>query len=251
MLFTVGTQYYSPYRTCNNTAYSFDWREELETSWAEVDWRVRPASNEGTPWTFSGFMKRGRWYPSLVPLLDGRLAIFSGLVGFDKGFPEMHIFEINSWIEVFDPSAFDPAAPERAWKAVDVAKVENSPFRTLINPGFKPTPCVACDARCIESNKYDAFKLYPENYLQPDGRIYLTREGDWVSLRTCDTAFMRRTKNTYWATLDDKEGELQEWVPRIHELAEQTRETHVLMNNCYRSYAVDNARDLRTLLDEE
>lgn len=209
VLFTGGTQYYSPYRTGNNTSYIFDWREELETSWAEVDWRVRPASNEGTPWTFSGFMKRGRWYPSLVPLLDGRLAIFSGFVGFDKGFPEMHIFEINSWIEVFDPSAFDPAAPDQAWKAVDVAKAENSPFRTLINPGFKPTPGVKCDERCIESNKYDAFKLYPENYLQPDGRIYLTREGDWVSLRTCDTAFMRRTKNTYWATLDDKEGELQ------------------------------------------
>jgi hypothetical protein len=121
----------------------------------------------------------------------------------------MHVFEINSWIEVFDPSAVDPAAPGQAWKAFDVAQAENGPFRTLINPDFVPTPDVACDARCIESNKYDAFKLYPENYLQPDGRIYLTREGDWVSLRTCDAAFMRRTKNTYWATLEDKEGELQ------------------------------------------
>jgi len=206
VFFTGGTQYYSPYRTGNNTSYTFDWRAELETSWAGVDWRVRPASNEGTPWTFSGFMKRGRWYPSLLPLLDGRLAVFSGFVGFDEGFPEMHIFEINSWIEVFDPAAADPAA---AWKAVDVAQAENSPFRTLINPNFKPTPDVACDERCIESNKYDAFKLYPENYLQPDGRIYLTREGDWVSLRTCDTAFMRRTKHTYWATLEDKDDGLQ------------------------------------------
>jgi len=209
VLFTGGTQYYSPFRTGNNTSYIFDWRRELETSWAKVDWRVRPASNQGTPWTFSGFMKRGRWYPSLVPLLDGRLAIFSGFVGFDKGFPEMHVFEINTWIEVFDPSAFKPAAPGEAWKAVDVAKVENGPFTTLINPDFKPTPGVACDARCIESNKYDAFKLYPENYLQPDGRIYLTREGDWVSLRTCDAAFMRRTKKTYWASLDDGKDGLQ------------------------------------------
>lgn len=43
--------------------------------------------------------------------------------------------------------------------------------------------------------------------------------------------------------------ELSEWVEPIRELAEQTRETHVLMNNCYRDYAVNNARDLAGLLD--
>src|SRR6266496_4222897 len=41
------------------------------------------------------------------------------------------------------------------------------------------------------------------------------------------------------------EPELREWVPKIKELSEQTRETHVLMNNCYRDYAVNNARELR------
>ncbi len=45
--------------------------------------------------------------------------------------------------------------------------------------------------------------------------------------------------------------ELEEWVPRIRGLAEQTRETHVLMNNCYRDYAVRGARDLQALLDLE
>jgi uncharacterized protein YecE (DUF72 family) len=48
-----------------------------------------------------------------------------------------------------------------------------------------------------------------------------------------------------------KEPELREWVPKIKELSEQARETHVLMNNCYRDYAVNNARELRSLLDEE
>ena len=43
--------------------------------------------------------------------------------------------------------------------------------------------------------------------------------------------------------------ELQEWVPKIQELASQTRETHVLMNNCYRDFAVRNARDLGAMLD--
>ena len=42
--------------------------------------------------------------------------------------------------------------------------------------------------------------------------------------------------------------ELGEWVPRIRRLAEQARETHVLMNNCYRDYSVNNARDLGQLL---
>ena len=45
------------------------------------------------------------------------------------------------------------------------------------------------------------------------------------------------------------EGELREWVPKIETLAEQARETHVLMNNCYRDFAVRNARELGDLLD--
>lgn len=43
--------------------------------------------------------------------------------------------------------------------------------------------------------------------------------------------------------------ELRGWVPKIHEIAEQTRETHVLMNNCYKDYAVQNARQLADMLE--
>jgi uncharacterized protein YecE (DUF72 family) len=43
--------------------------------------------------------------------------------------------------------------------------------------------------------------------------------------------------------------ELQEWVPKIRDLAKETRETHVLMNNCYRDFAVRNARELGDMLD--
>ena len=32
-----------------------------------------------TPWKFSGFMKIGRWYPSIVPLMDGRMVIVVSL----------------------------------------------------------------------------------------------------------------------------------------------------------------------------
>jgi uncharacterized protein YecE (DUF72 family) len=47
-----------------------------------------------------------------------------------------------------------------------------------------------------------------------------------------------------------EQGELAEWAPKIREMARETRETHVLMNNCYRDYAVNNARQLASLLDE-
>jgi len=47
-----------------------------------------------------------------------------------------------------------------------------------------------------------------------------------------------------------REEELAEWVPSVKQLASSARETHVLMNNCYRDYAVDNGRQLATLLGE-
>jgi uncharacterized protein YecE (DUF72 family) len=49
---------------------------------------------------------------------------------------------------------------------------------------------------------------------------------------------------------DYSDKELEEWVPKVRELSEEARETHVLMNNCYRDFAVNNARQLSTLLDE-
>lgn len=44
------------------------------------------------------------------------------------------------------------------------------------------------------------------------------------------------------------EQELDELVPPIRELAAQARETHLLMNNCYRDYSVRNGAQLRDLL---
>jgi uncharacterized protein YecE (DUF72 family) len=44
------------------------------------------------------------------------------------------------------------------------------------------------------------------------------------------------------------DGELEEWAPRIADLARDAQETHVLFNNCYRDYAQANARQLAGLL---
>ena len=46
------------------------------------------------------------------------------------------------------------------------------------------------------------------------------------------------------------ERELADWAPRLIALAEQTRSTHVLMNNCYGDYAQRNASELLQLLEE-
>ena len=45
-----------------------------------------------------------------------------------------------------------------------------------------------------------------------------------------------------------EEGELKEWIPRIQRIASEAEKTHVLMNNCYRDYAQQNARELADLL---
>jgi uncharacterized protein YecE (DUF72 family) len=47
------------------------------------------------------------------------------------------------------------------------------------------------------------------------------------------------------------EAELREWVARIREAAEEARDMHVLMNNCYANYGSTNARELAALLRAE
>jgi uncharacterized protein YecE (DUF72 family) len=42
--------------------------------------------------------------------------------------------------------------------------------------------------------------------------------------------------------------QLRTWVPKVRELAQQAREVHLLMNNCYQDYGVRNAADLQQLL---
>ena len=45
--------------------------------------------------------------------------------------------------------------------------------------------------------------------------------------------------------LYDRE-ELADWAPRLRDAAKQTRDLHVLMNNCYANYGSTNARELAT-----
>ena len=43
--------------------------------------------------------------------------------------------------------------------------------------------------------------------------------------------------------------ELRGWVPKLEEMSSEAKETHAIMNNCYRNYAVKNARQLATLVE--
>jgi uncharacterized protein YecE (DUF72 family) len=47
------------------------------------------------------------------------------------------------------------------------------------------------------------------------------------------------------------EKELKGWAPKVRKLADETREVHVLMNNCYSDYAQRNAQAMLDLLEPE
>ena len=68
-------------------------------------------------------------------------------------------------------------------------------------------------------------------------RFHGHNDAEWES-----GSVQRRFKYLY------SEEELRTWAPKITDLAEQAKTTHVLMNNCYRDYAQRNARELAELL---
>src|SRR5208282_4141764 len=98
VLFAGGTQNYYPGEKFlgSRTANLFDWKTEQ--------------------WRSAGIMTDGHWYPSLVPLGDGRIMVISGL--------SSKVFSNSSWVEFYDPTA--PAGAE--WSAVDIRVLPNSPF---------------------------------------------------------------------------------------------------------------------------
>lgn len=200
VLFVGGTQYYSPYRTGNQIASVFDWKKELSIDWRSFNWTQIPAQ-EYDPWRQAYKTVRGRWYANMVPLLDGRLVVFGGYVGFDNGFPPPYEFEMNPYVDIFDSVRFYQGDKQGAWQHFDTTNMTDSPFATLLDQSLIPEFCNYTqlpDPRQRKALKYDAFKLYPQNYLLPDGRIFLSRDGDFQSQRTATGCFMRRTKFTYY-----------------------------------------------------
>lgn len=126
-------------------------------------------------WKNLGEMKDGRWYPSLVPLADGKVVIFSGL---KWGGPN----QINSSIEIYDPKT-------QKLHYIDPTTIENSPFNTLVE----------------DEDVYDSIDLYPRVFPLGDGRLLMT--GDEAGI--AGVLVPHLSKNSYLMSIEEGEnGEL-------------------------------------------
>lgn len=108
------------------------------TKWLNLyDWK----SNK---WSTLGQMKDGRWYPTLVTLDDGKVAIFSGLRWEEPN-------QINPGLEIYDPAS-------NKLQYIDLREVPNSPFNTKVEG----------------EDVYDSIDLYPRIFPLADGRLLIT-----------------------------------------------------------------------------
>jgi hypothetical protein len=95
-------------------------------------------------WSALKSLKQGRWYPSLIPLADGKVVIFSGL---KIDAPN----QINPSLEIYDPKT-------QNLQYIDLTRVDNSPFNTKLDDG----------------ETYDSIDLYPRVFPLSDGRLLIT-----------------------------------------------------------------------------
>lgn len=105
VLFVGGTRTYYPgvkFAGSRNTNI-FHWKEE----------------NKDDPWENVGLTEDGHWYPTLIPLADGKIASFSG-------FTTSPSQQISTLVEIYDPA-------EKTWQSIDVKNLPNSPFVTQMN----------------------------------------------------------------------------------------------------------------------
>lgn len=95
-------------------------------------------------WSALGQLKEGRWYPSLIPLADGKVVIFSGLKLEGPN-------QINPSLEIYDPQS-------QKLQYIDLTGIKNSPFNTKIT----------------NVDTYDSIDLYPRVFPTADGRLLIT-----------------------------------------------------------------------------
>lgn len=88
VLFVGGTQLYYLYRAGSRSTYVFNWIKELEIDWSKLkNWDFKnwdqvkgnqTVDNTFNPWIDTGLIKKGRWYPSILPLIDHKMVVFGG-----------------------------------------------------------------------------------------------------------------------------------------------------------------------------
>ncbi len=125
-------------------------------------------------WSALGQLKEGRWYPSLVPLADGKIVIFSGL---KLDAPN----QINPSIEIYDPKT-------EKFHYIDLTGIKNSPFNTKLK----------------NADVYDSIDLYPRVFPTADGRLLIT--GDEAGI--AGVLVSHASKKSYLMSIhEDAEGE--------------------------------------------
>jgi uncharacterized protein YecE (DUF72 family) len=81
-----------------------------------------------------------------------------------------------------------------------------------------------------------------------------------VAVATSDLGYVRfhgRNAANWWKPTEGKDRydyhyskeELEEWVPKIDQVAEETSKIYIFMNNCFQGQAAANAMDIRGLLE--
>ncbi|MCZ2201356.1 galactose oxidase early set domain-containing protein [Cylindrospermopsis raciborskii] len=120
-------------------------------------------------WSAVGQLKQGRWYPSLIPLADGKVVIFSGL---KLDAPN----QINPSLEIYDPSTGKISY-------VDLTKIKNSPFNTKLK----------------DVNSYDSIDLYPRVFPTADGRLLITGDDGGIG----GVLVSQSSKKTYLMSIKD------------------------------------------------
>ncbi|WP_333241147.1 MULTISPECIES: galactose oxidase early set domain-containing protein [unclassified Microcoleus] len=126
-------------------------------------------------WSPAGQLKEGRWYPTLVSLVDGKIVIFSGL---KLNAPN----QINPSIEIYDPKS-------KKFHYIDLTEIDNSPFNTYVEG----------------ADSYDTIDLYPRVFPTADGRLLIT--GDEAGI--ANVLVPTKSKKSYLMSVsEDEEGKL-------------------------------------------
>ena len=101
--------------------------------------------HQDDPWENVGLTEDGHWYPTLIPLADGKIASFSG-------FTTSPSQEISTLVEIYDPA-------EKSWQSIDVKNLPNSPFVTRMNDENFGSDTIDLYTRILPTQKKNRFLI--------------------------------------------------------------------------------------------
>ncbi len=133
VLFVGGTRRYYPgvkFEGSRN-ANVFHWEDEKKDN----------------PWENLGLTEDGHWYPTLVPLADGKIASFSGLT-----ISPAQI--ISTLVEIYDPEN-----QEEPWQSIDIKNLPNNPFNTPMNDENFGSDIIDLYARILPTKEKNRFLI--------------------------------------------------------------------------------------------